>query len=55
MNKKVTNEELLEELMCIIKDEFIGEIQKGEDCLMLKLRNGQEFKIELTEMISATC
>lgn len=47
--EKVTKEQLIEELFILIKDEYVGEVKKGE-AVTLKLLNGQKFEISVKEI-----
>ncbi len=42
---KITAFSLLEEILPLLKEYFIGEIESGDNCLIYSLPNGQKFRI----------
>lgn len=47
----ITASRLLEEILPLLEEYFIGEIGSGDNCIIYSLPNGQKFKItaELTD------
>lgn len=46
----LNKDELLQDIATVLKDEFVAQITKETDAVLISFLSGQKFKLELTEM-----
>ena len=47
---KITKEELLQEMEVLLEDEFVADIKREQDKIVLKFLDGQSFCVRIEEV-----
>ena len=50
MEEKISKDELLEEVKVALQDEFVAEMKKDAEGLVLRFANGQAFRLTIEEV-----